>query len=83
MFFPTDNKPPTEKTPYATSCVVRYVACGNLKHVKNKHVLKNEGRTTRRRVRTQKGRCWVHKQARISDSSRSTERVFEHPMQSV
>ena len=26
MFFPTDNKPPNGKLPYATSCVVRYVA---------------------------------------------------------
>ena len=75
--FQRTTSPPTEKTPYATSCVVRYVACGNLKHVKNKHALKNEGRTTRRRVRTQKGRCWVHKQARISDRSRRTERVVE------
>ena len=31
MFFPTDKKPPTEE-PNATACVVRYVACGNLKH---------------------------------------------------
>ena len=33
---------PQRKIPHATSCVVRYVACGNLKHGEN--VLKNEGR---------------------------------------